>query len=273
MVKCRPDFAPHVIKLSQYLNNPAREHYQAARLLADYLAATITEGIYYWRDTPVDSLPEGEIPVLHSDNHVIKAEMTSQGTLEGLVDSDWASDTVKRKSISGIIIMLAGGAIAYKSKYQDVITLSTTEAEFVMACDAAKMILFIRSILEDLGIPQSHATTLFEDNHGALLMANAQQPTRRTRHMDIKHFSLLDWVEKDLIILKAISTHDNAADAMTKFLPRQLFYRHYDTYMGRRIPKYVDFSVQQQQYLSTPTCSAFHEMISSSLSSQNMGGV
>jgi len=49
--------------------------------------------------------------------------------------------------------MLAGGVIAYKSKFQDVIALSTTEAEFVAACDAAKMILFIRSILEDLGIP------------------------------------------------------------------------------------------------------------------------
>jgi hypothetical protein len=143
--------------------------------------------------------------------------------------------------------MFAGGAIAYKSKYQDVIALSTTEAEFVAACEAAKVILFLRSILEDLGIPQPDATTLFEDNNGALLMANAQQPTRRTRHMDIKHFSLLDWVEKDLIILKAISTHDNASDAMTKFLSRQLFYRHYDTYMGRRgISKYVNTSAQKQ---------------------------
>ena len=239
MVKCRPDFAPHIIKLSQYLNNPAKQHYDAARLLADYLAATITEGIYYWRDEPIDTLPEGDIPTLHPDNHIVQAEMNLSGELEGLVDSDWAADTVKRKSITGLIIMFAGGAIPYKSKYQEVIALSTTEAEFVAACDAAKVILFIRSILEDLGIAQPDATTLFEDNQGALLMANAQQPTRRTRHMEIKHFSLLEWVEKDLILLKAISTHDNAADAMTKFLPRQLFFRHYDTYMGRRIPKYA----------------------------------
>ena len=93
--------------------------------------------------------------------------------------------------------MFAGGAIAYKSKYQEVIALSKTEAEFVAACDAAKIILFLRSFLEDLGIPQEEATVLHEDNAGALLMANAQQPTRRTRHMDIKHFSLLDWVERD----------------------------------------------------------------------------
>ena len=135
--------------------------------------------------------------------------------------------------------MLAGGCIAYKSKFQDIIALSTTEAEFVAACDAGKIILFFRSLLEDLGIPQATATVLYEDNNGALMMANAQQPTRRTRHIDIKHFSILDWVERDLLILQAISTHDNAADAMTKCLPRILFYRHFDTYMGRRIPNYV----------------------------------
>ena len=71
------------------------------------------------------------------------------------------------------------------------------------------------------------------------------QPTRQTRHMDIKHFSLLDWVEHDLIILQTISTTDNAADAMTKFLPKQVFYRHYDTYMCCCILKYVPTSVAE----------------------------
>lgn len=163
------------------------------------------------------------------------------------MDSDWAGDTVKRKSLSRIVILFAGGAIAYKSKYQEVIALSTTEAEFVAACDAAKIILFFRSIFEDLGIPQEDATILYEDNTGALMMANAQQPTKRTRHMDIKHFSLLDWVERDLLLLQNISTHDNAADAMTKFLGRQLFYRHFDTYMGRRIPSYVQLTSDKKQ--------------------------
>jgi hypothetical protein len=170
---------------------------------------------------------------------MMQTKSSNSNDLLGLVDSDWAADSAKRKSISGIIIMLAGGCIAYKSKFQDIIALSTTEAEFVAACDAGKIILFFRSLLEDLGIPQATATVLYEDNNGALMMANAQQPTRRTRHIDIKHFSILDWVERDLLILQAISTHDNAADAMTKCLPRILFYRHFDTYMGRQIPNYV----------------------------------
>lgn len=256
MVKCRPDISPHIIKLSQFVDNPAKEHYDAARLLVKYLAATKSEGIYYWRESPMDMLPEGPLPTLHTDNYTMTTTPGHNGNLVGLADSDWGGDTVKRKSISGIIIMYAGGAIAYKSKYQEVIAMSTTEAEFVAACDAAKIILFFRSILQDLGIPQEEATVLYEDNTGALLMANAQQPTKRTRHMDIKHFSLLDWVERDLLILQDISTHDNASDAMTKMLPRQLFYRHFDTYMGRRIPDYVQLKSSGKKQPTSLSCSA-----------------
>jgi len=57
--------------------------------------------------------------------------------------------------------------------------------------------------------------------------------------MEIKHFALLNWVERDLLLLEAIKTHDNAADAMTKTLTKQLIYRHYDTDMGLRIPDYA----------------------------------
>ena len=76
--------------------------------------------------------------------------------------------------------MYAGGAVGYRCKYQDVIAHSSTEAEFTAACNAGKMILFFRSILADLGVEQYDATVLYEDNTGALLMANAQQPTQRT---------------------------------------------------------------------------------------------
>jgi hypothetical protein len=55
-----------------------------------------------------------------------------------------------------------------------------------------------------------------KDNQGALLMANAQKPTKRTSHMDIKTFALQDWVKRDLLCLQRINTGDNYADAMTK---------------------------------------------------------
>jgi hypothetical protein len=78
--------------------------------------------------------------------------------------------------------MLSGRIIGYKSKFQSVIAHSSTEAEFVAACNTANMILFFRSLLEDIGIKQVAAIVLFEDNNGALMMANAQQTTAYKTH-------------------------------------------------------------------------------------------
>ena len=63
------------------------------------------------------------------------------------------------------------------------------------ACDTGKMILYVRSILWDLHIPQEAATLLYEDNDSCTAMGNAQKPTTRTQHINIKYFSLCDWVE------------------------------------------------------------------------------
>ena len=157
-----------------------------------------------------------------------------------MVDSDWAGDTKHRKSVTGIVLKLAGGAILYKSKCQETIALSSTEAEFAAACEAGKSILYVRSILDEINIPQENATVLHIDNNGALLMGNAQQPTRRTKHVDIKKFALLDWIQHDLLIMQRINTTDNCADSMTKSLGRILHYRHFDYVMGHIKPTYTD---------------------------------
>ena len=108
----------------------------------------------------------------------------------GIKDSDWAGDSNHHKSITGIIIMLAGSAILCKFRSQDTIALSSTEVEFIATVEARKYILYLRSILSDIGIPQHDATILYENNQGSLLMASDQQPTKRTNHIDITHFVL-----------------------------------------------------------------------------------
>ena len=119
------------------------------------------------------------------------------------------------------------------------------------------MVLYFRSLLEDLGQPQHSATIMFEDNRGALFMANAQQASTRTRHIDIKHFALVDWVEQDMMILEDIPTAENSADSMTKATAKILFYRHMDRIMGRRKPHHVTTTAEANpivarllQYLS-----------------------
>ena len=159
----------------------------------------------------------------------------------GYVDADWASDVSTRKSVSGASIFLAGAPVIYKSRTQPTVSLSSTESEFISASEGGKLILYLRSILNDIGIHQTHPTPLYADNEACISMANAKQPTRRTRHLDIKYFALLNWIETDQIIMTHISTSDNPADALTKTLGTQLFSRHSATLLGKRIPSYCRF--------------------------------
>ena len=205
------------------------------------LASTPTEGIYFWRKTPRLDLPNGHLPTTKDPNNYMpetRSQLHHTWT-RATVDSDYANDTNHRRSVSGIAIKIAGGAVFYKTSFQSTVALSSTEAEFIAACEAAKVILYIRSILDDINIRQEEATTLYEDNQGALLMANSGQLTKRIRHMDTKHFALQQWVDLDLLKLRRIDTADNESDLMTKNLGRTLFYRHMEYLMGKIIPEYV----------------------------------
>ena len=255
-VTSRPDIGYPIIELSQYSTNPGQIHYDAVKELYYYLAATIDEGIYYWRDQPIDSLPEKPPPHTKPDQHIpgYQLNIDDINLLVAAADATWAAHSANRKSVTAVILMICGGVIYYKVAFQKTIALSSTEAEFIAACEAGKAILFIRSVLEEMGIPQQAATIIYEDNAGALYMANAQQPTKRTRHMDIKTFALQSWVEEDLILLKTINTADQYADSLTKNNGRTLFYRHFDYVMGRKPPNY--FMKQFHTYISAFSTSA-----------------
>ena len=233
MVTCRPDIAYPTIKLSKFCNNPAREHYIAVKNIYRYLRETVGDSIIYWRKVPVttNSLPPA--PVTRIFHQQVDKPNNQNEILQGSVDSGWASDIKERVSISGIVFYLAGGAVHFKTKIQEDVAHSSTEAEFVAANEAGKMAKYLRSILDQIGISQEEATVILIDNSGALMMANAQQPTRRTRHMDIKHFSIQDWVERDLVVMEEICSPQNSADSFTKALARTLFYVHNDVIMGR----------------------------------------
>ena len=226
--------------MSQYSCNPAREHYIAVRDIFRYLSCTKSNGIYYWRQQYDHNLPVSQETF---DTEPDDCDATIQDALytpKSASDADWGGDIKHRRSVTGFVIKLAGGAIYYKTRYQPTIALSSTEAEFSAACDAGKAILYVCSILEQLGIQQKDATILHVDNNGALNMANQRQPTKYTRHIDIKQYAIQDWVEKDLLILRRITSAANYADALTKAMGRTLHHKHMDYIMGRVKPTYTD---------------------------------
>ena len=136
-------------------------------------------------DRPIGPLPK--FP--HPNNYTAQTrEQMESTTVRVTVDSDYANNVSQRKPVTGISIKLEGGAIYYKTKFQATVALSPTEAEFIVACEAANIILYVRSILEDMRFNQDKAVTLYEDNQGALLMAKVGQATKKKRHMDTKSF-------------------------------------------------------------------------------------
>jgi hypothetical protein len=177
MVTCRPDLSFAVIKLSQFSSNSGRLHYNRVRHVFRYLQHTRDYGLTYWRTKPCPNLPDIPAPppvspnledgLRHTDPYDIPPT-----SLFGYVDSNWANDIRHRRSVSGIAFLLAGAVVAYKTRVQPTVSTSSTEAEFIGASDAAKMALYIRSILDELHVPQTHATLIYEDNAAALMIAN-----------------------------------------------------------------------------------------------------
>ena len=194
MVTARPDISYPTVKLCQYNSCPARIHFEAVQKIIIYLRDTYTDGIYFWRTQSHKHLPKGPRPFPRSEEYKLNNHEVANNLnlAHAFADSDWAGDSKHRKSVSGIGIMFAGAVIIYKTMFQKAIALSSTEAEFYALCEAGKMTIYVRSILDELGIDQLAATQVFEDNEGCLNFVNANQPTRRTRQIEIREFAIQD---------------------------------------------------------------------------------
>lgn len=120
----------------------------AVKQILRYLEATKSDGLYYWQKQPCMDLSELPLPTLQLDNNVHQNKSKDSLTnFHGAVGSDWTGDCSHRQPVTGVALHLAEGTILYKTKFQDCIATNSTEAEFIMAaCDAGKVILYIRSI-------------------------------------------------------------------------------------------------------------------------------
>jgi hypothetical protein len=271
---CRIDISIAVITLSQYAANPAKEHYQAVKAVFVYLWHTRSDGLHYWRPEPRPELPDIELPIAITKLKRLLEFLDFEDPLiaVGAGDSTWASDRKHRRSMGGIVFLLAGAAIYYRTQLQPTVALSSTEAEFCNMTDAGKAALYLRSILEQLGIDQILPTQILADNRGARQLSNARQPTRRTRHVDMKHFVILEWTEEERIAYPEVSTNNNFSDSLTKPTGRVKHYEHHDIMMGRRRPAYIRDLKAFKLSLSS-TYNSLKPFILSGSSSCKCGGV
>jgi hypothetical protein len=85
---------------------------------------------------------------------------------EGYSDADWASDSDDRRSTSGNVFVMSGGAISWTSKKQPTVALSTSESEYIALCFATQEAVWLRQLMRDLQMDCTTATTIYEDNQG-----------------------------------------------------------------------------------------------------------
>jgi hypothetical protein len=145
MTICRLDISPAIIKLSQYLEAPAKCHYQAAKAIFTYQYATKHDGIYYWRPAArEDLLPNEDLPKTIAPAEQLKKYLDMDDPLQtkGPSDSTWGNDRRHRRSTGGVVFLLAGGAIYYRTRIQPTVAQSSTEAEFGCMTDAGKATLY-----------------------------------------------------------------------------------------------------------------------------------
>ena len=145
------------------------------------------------------------------------------GELMAYTDSDYAGDVDDRKSTSGYVFLLSEGAMAWSSKKQPVVTLSTTEAEFVAAASCACQGVWMRRVLEKLGHSQGKCTTVLCDNSSTIKLSKNPVMHGRSKHIDVRFHFLRDLTREGVVELKHCGTQEQVADIMTKPLKLDVF--------------------------------------------------
>jgi hypothetical protein len=136
-------------------------------------------------------------------------------------DSDWSMH-----STTGWCIMYANAAIAWASKRQHCISLSSTEAEIMAASMNATEILYVRGLLREMGVDVNEPTTLYIDNKSAIELAKDRKSCQRSRHIERRFLKIRELVAEGHIVVQYVNTLDNPADMMTKPLEPAAFERH-----------------------------------------------
>ena len=137
-VVCRVDIGFAVCFLSRFSDAPHSEHFTALKNLCRYLRSTKDWGIIFWRPAPLAGLPSVPFNYAREEDDIPDFPEFAIDELYALLDAAHATDLKSRRSVTGLAVMFCNAVIAYKSKLQDTVATSSTEAEFLAAVLTAK---------------------------------------------------------------------------------------------------------------------------------------
>ena len=190
----RPDLSFSVSLLARFQANPGLNHWNGLIHVIGYIKNTIDYGLTYSRDFDIS-------PV-------------------AFVDADYGGCKDTRRSTSGYVFTMAGGAVTWSSKRQATVALSTVEAEYVAMSRCAQQMAWTHSWLNEIGVDYTLPGLIKGDNQGAIALNKNTRDHGKVKHIDIRHHYLRDLIKSGEMIMEQVSSSDNLADLFTKPLPR-----------------------------------------------------
>jgi hypothetical protein len=159
----QPDISFSINKVCQFLHAPTMTHRSAMKRILHYLHGTCGLGILIRRSSSL--------------------------LLSAFSDADWAGNVDDRCSTGGFAIFLGPNLIIWCARKQATVSRSSTEAEYKALANATTEVIWVQSVLAELGINQPRSPCLWCDNLGATYMTVNPHFHGRTKHIEIDfHF-------------------------------------------------------------------------------------
>jgi hypothetical protein len=197
MTATRPDLMYVVSLISRFMESPTEIHHQAIKKIMCYLKGIVSYGLFY--------------------------KKSERNELVGFSVSDYAGDLDDRKSTYGYVFLLSGAAVSWSSKKQLVVTLSTTEVEFIAAASCACQGIWLRRILDEVKYKQQGPTMLFCDNNSTIKLSKNSVLHGRSKHIDVRFHFLRDLTKEGVVELCYCKSDEQIADILTKPLKADSF--------------------------------------------------
>lgn len=198
----RPDISYAVSVCASFMQNPGYKHWMAVKNILAYVNSTKKRGLSY--GTRYSSEEWLNYVYLYAD-------------------ADHAGDVDKRRSRTGYVTLLNGGAVSWKTRLQDRVAMSSTEAEYYALAEASSEAVWFRMLMNELHIRQLKPTAILEDNESAINLAINPIFQTRTKQIEIRHHVIRDLIRYKEVIVNHISTSEQLGDAFTKALSRATF--------------------------------------------------
>ena len=174
---------------------PTAAHWQAGKGVLRYLAGTANYGITFGG---------------------------TRSGLEAYTDADYAGDIDTRRSTTGYVFILNGGAISWSSRLQQTVASSTTESEYMAAASATKEALWLRKLLSEMQLNIT-VIDIKADNQSAIKLLRNPVFSMRSKHIDVIYHFARERVIRGEIRFHYIRTDSMVADALTKQVPASKF--------------------------------------------------